>query len=197
MQRLCALLATWVICAHMSRLLGDAPYAALVGPPHTTRRNHARCDGVILPARHAGAQLSTPKAGSSSEDQLWCEGSQAEIPAADGQGQMRTGLLEERKWQHVPDRPGDLHCQRRVLPAGCVPGATDGSMPVGSAATKSRIKCIQYILFYFYFSSDIALWLTHHIPLTLFVITPPLPDVDGLSLNGTEQIVVCSLAHHR
>ena len=73
-----------------------------------------------------------PRAGSSSEDQGQLEGGQAETPAVDGKGQMRTDRLGVRKWQHVPGRPGDRLRQRRVCQGGCVPGATDGSMPVGS-----------------------------------------------------------------
>ncbi len=72
-----------------------------------------------------------PRAGSSSEDQLRLEGGQVETPAADLQGQMRTDHLEVRKWQRVPGREEDRLYQSRVFPAGYVPGATDGSMPVG------------------------------------------------------------------
>jgi len=120
-------------CSHIP-LSGDAQHTALAGPPHTTRRNHARCDGAVLPARHAGARLPRPRAGSSSEDQVRLEGGQAEIPAADGQGQRRTDHLRVRKWRHVPGRQADRLCQSRVFPARYVPGATDGSMPVGYAS---------------------------------------------------------------
>jgi hypothetical protein len=113
-------------------LSGDARHAVPAGPPHTTRRNPARCDGVVPPARHAGARLPMLRAGSSSEDQGQFEGGQAAIPAADGQGQRRTDHLEVMKWQRVPGRPADRLCQRRAFQEGYVPGATDGSMPVGS-----------------------------------------------------------------
>jgi hypothetical protein len=66
---------------------GDARHAAPAGLPQTTRRNHARCDGAVPPARHAGARLPMPKAGSSSEDQVRLEGGQAETEATDRQGQ--------------------------------------------------------------------------------------------------------------
>ncbi len=111
---------------------GDARHPAPAGPPHTTRRNHARCDGVVPPARHAGALFPMQRAGSSSEDQGRLEGGEAETKASDGQGQMRTDHLGVRKWQRVPGRQGDRLCQSRVCQAGYVPGATDGSMPVGS-----------------------------------------------------------------
>jgi len=73
-----------------------------------------------------------PRAGSSSEDQGQLEGGQAETEASDGQGQMRTDHLVVRKWRHVPGRPADRLGQSRVFQAGYVPGATVGSMPVGS-----------------------------------------------------------------
>jgi len=82
-----------------------------------------------------------PRAGSSSEDQGQLEGGQAET-AADGQGQMRTDHLEEMKWQRVPGRQADRLCQSRVFQAGCVPGATEGSMPVGSGSIIYRVKCM-------------------------------------------------------
>jgi hypothetical protein len=94
-------------------------------------RPHGRCDGVVPPARHAGARYPIERVGSSSEDRLEFEGDQAETPAADRQGQMRTDLLGVKKWQRVPGRPADRLCQRRVFPGGYVPGATDGSNPVG------------------------------------------------------------------
>ena len=72
--------------------------------------------------------------GSSSEDRLEFEGEQAEKPAADRQGQRRTHLLGVKKWQRVPGRPADRLCQSRAVPAGFVPGASDGSMPVGSGS---------------------------------------------------------------
>jgi hypothetical protein len=75
------------------------------------------------------------KAGSSSEDQGRRVGGEAETKASDGQGLMRRDQLGVRKWQRVPGRQADRLCQSRVCPAGSVPGATDGSMPVGSAAT--------------------------------------------------------------
>jgi len=74
-----------------------------------------------------------PRAVSSSEDQVRREGDEAETQASDGQEQMRTDHLGVRKWQRVPGREGDRLCLRRVFQAGYVPGATDGSMPVGSA----------------------------------------------------------------
>ncbi len=120
-------------CSHVP-LSGDAPHAVPAGQPHTTHRNHGQCDGAVPLARHAGARLPTRRVESSSEDQVWLEGGQAEIKASDGQGQMRTDLLGVRKGRHVPGRPADhLFCQSRVFQGGCVPGATDGSMPVGSA----------------------------------------------------------------
>jgi hypothetical protein len=98
------------------------------------RRNHGQPVAVVPLVQHTGARFPIPRVGSSSEDRLELEGDQAEKPAADRQGQMRTDLLGMRKWQHVPGRQVDRLCQRRVFPAGCVPGATDGSMPVGSVA---------------------------------------------------------------
>ena len=125
-------------CSHIP-LSGDAPHAVPAGQPHTTHRNHGRCDGAVPFARHAGAPLPTRRVGSSSADQVRLEGGQVEIPAADGQGPMRTDLLVVRKWRQVPGRQADrLSCQRRVLQEGCVPGATDGSMPVGSVRSKER-----------------------------------------------------------
>jgi hypothetical protein len=73
------------------------------------------------------------RAGSSSEDQVRLEGGQAETQALVGQGQRRTDHLGVRKWLRVPGRQADRLYQRRAFPAGYVPGATDGSMPVGSA----------------------------------------------------------------
>ncbi len=119
-------------CSHVP-LSGDAQHAALAGLTHTTRRIHARCGGAVPPARHAGVRFAMPRAGSSSKDQVQLECGQAEIPAAVGQGQIRTDHLGVRKWQRVPGRQADRLCQSRVFPAGYVPGATDGSMPVGSA----------------------------------------------------------------
>jgi len=119
------------LCSHLP-LSGDVQHAALVGQLHTTRRNHTRCDGAVLLARHAAARFPIPRAGSSSEDQVQLEGGQAETPAADGQGQRRTDHLGVRKWQRVPGRQADRLCQSRVFRVGCVPDATDGSMPVGS-----------------------------------------------------------------
>jgi hypothetical protein len=115
------ILATWVMRAQMYHLAA------------TSGTQHAQCDGAVLLARHAGAHSAMPRAGSSSEDQGQLEGGQAET-AADGQGQMRTDHLEEMKWQRVPDRQADRLCQSRVFQAGCVPGATEGSMPVGSGS---------------------------------------------------------------
>jgi hypothetical protein len=74
-----------------------------------------------------------PRAGSSSEDQGRRESGEAETKASDGQGQRRTDQLGVRKWQRVPGRQADRLCHRIAFQAGCVPGATDGSMPVGSA----------------------------------------------------------------
>jgi hypothetical protein len=73
-------------CSHVP-LSGDARPATLAGPPHTTRRNHVRCDGAVLPVRHAGARLPIARAGSSSEDQGQLEGGQVETPVLDHQGQ--------------------------------------------------------------------------------------------------------------
>src|SRR5215469_10380329 len=47
-----------------------------------------------------------------------------------------------RKWQRVSGRPGDLLPQRRVVQEGCVPGATDGSMPVGSGRVFMHLSII-------------------------------------------------------
>jgi hypothetical protein len=120
-------------CSHIP-LSGDARYAAHAGPPHTTRRNPARCDGAVPPARHAGAHSAMLRAGSSSVDQVRLEDGQAETPVANGQGQRRTDHLGGREWQRGPGREADRLCQSRVVPAGYVPGATDGSMPVGFVA---------------------------------------------------------------
>ena len=91
---------------------GDARHAVPAGPPHTTPRNHARCDGAVPPARHAGARLPIPRAGSSSEDQVECKGGQAETKASDRQGQMRTDHLAVMKWLRFPGRSGDCLCHR-------------------------------------------------------------------------------------
>jgi hypothetical protein len=64
--------------------------------------------------------------GSSSEGQGGFEGDQTQTEASDGRVQMRTDHLGVRK------------CQHAVFPGGCVPGATDGSMPVGSGLTFSN-----------------------------------------------------------
>src|SRR5205823_6380226 len=90
-------------------------------------------DEAFLPVRYAGAQYPILKAGSSSEDRLRCESGEAEMQAADRQGWRQTDLLGVRKWQSVPGRSGDHLHRRRVCEEGFVPGATDGSMPVGSA----------------------------------------------------------------
>jgi len=123
-------------CSHVP-LSGDEWPAVPAGPPHRTHCNHARCDGAVPPARPAGAPLPMPRAGSSSEDQGRLESGEAETEASDGQGQRRTDLLGVRKWQRVPGRQADHLCQRRVFQAGCAPGATDGSMPVGSVKVLS------------------------------------------------------------
>ena len=73
-------------CSHVP-LCGDEQHLARDGPPHMIRRNHARCDGAVLPDRHAGARLPIPRAGSSSEDQGQLEGGQVETPVLDRQGQ--------------------------------------------------------------------------------------------------------------
>ena len=71
----CAIKATWVLRAHTSHLAATrTQHAALAEPPHMTRRNHARCDGAVLPAQHAGARFPIARAGSSSEDQVQLEG---------------------------------------------------------------------------------------------------------------------------
>ena len=85
-------------------LSGDAQHVALAGPLQRTRRNPARCDRAVLPARHTGARLPIPRAGSSSEDQGQLTVGQAETEAADGQVQRRTDQLRVRKWQGVPGR---------------------------------------------------------------------------------------------
>jgi hypothetical protein len=72
-------------CSHVS-LSCDAWHGVHDGLPHRTRHNHSRCDGVVLPARHAGALFPIARAGSSSEDREQLEGGQAESPAADRQG---------------------------------------------------------------------------------------------------------------
>jgi hypothetical protein len=123
-------------CSHVP-LSGDAQHAAPAGPPHTTRRNHAQCDVAVPPVRPAGARFPMPRVGSSSEDKGQLEGGQAETKASDGQGQRRTDHFRVRKWQCGSDRPADRLCQSRVCQEGCVPGATDGSMPVGSAKVLS------------------------------------------------------------
>ncbi len=87
--------------------------------------------------------MTMPRVRSSSEDQVQLEGGQAETPAADGQGQRRTDYLRVRKWQRVPGRQADRLCHHTVFLAGYVPGATDGSMPVGSGT-------IIYASFYYY-----------------------------------------------
>jgi hypothetical protein len=122
-----------VACSHMP-LSDDERHATLAGPPHRTRRNHGQPVAVVPLAPHAGARFPVLMAGSSSEDQVRLESGQTEIKASDGQGQRRTDQLGVRKWQPVPGRPGGHPCQSRVVPAGCVPGATDGSMPVGSGS---------------------------------------------------------------
>src|SRR5947207_1221540 len=73
-------------CSHVP-LSGDVQPGAPAGPPHTTRRIHGRWGGAIPPARHVGARLPMPRAGSSSEDQLRFEGGRAETKASDGRGQ--------------------------------------------------------------------------------------------------------------
>ena len=72
-----------------------------------------------------------PRAGSSSEDQLRLEGGQTETAASDGQGQRRTDQLGVMKYLRVPGREGDRLCHHTVFQVGCVPGAPDGSVPVG------------------------------------------------------------------
>jgi hypothetical protein len=84
-------------CSHVP-LSGDARHGVHDGLPHRTRHNHARCDGVVPPARHAGARFPMPRAGSSSEDQVQLEGGEAETKASDRQGQRRTDHLGVRKW---------------------------------------------------------------------------------------------------
>jgi len=120
-------------CSHVPLSL-NVRLAAPAGPPHTTRHKHARCDGAVPPARHAGALFPMPRAGSSSEDQGRLESGEAETKVSDGRGQMRTDHPGVRKWQRVPGRPADRLCQSRAFQAGCMPGATDGSMPVGSGS---------------------------------------------------------------
>ena len=73
-------------CSHIPVGGVERP-AAPAGPPHMTRRNHARCDEAAPPALPAGARLPTWRVGSSSEDQLGLEGGEAETKASDGQGQ--------------------------------------------------------------------------------------------------------------
>jgi len=68
-------------------LSGDARHEVHAGSPHMTRRNPARCDGAVPPARPAGARFPMQRAGSSSEDQVWLENGQVETPVADGRGQ--------------------------------------------------------------------------------------------------------------
>ena len=119
-------------CSHVP-FSDDAQHAAPAGPPHMTHRNHARCDGAVPPARPAGARSLIPRAGSSSEDQVQRESGEAETQASDCQGSRRTDHLEVRKWQRVLGRQGDHLYQSRAFRGGCVPGATDWSMPLGSA----------------------------------------------------------------
>jgi hypothetical protein len=98
-------------CSHVP-LSGDARHAVHGGPPHRTRRNHARCDGAVPLTRPAGARLPMPRAGSSSEDQVRLEGGEVVTKASGGRGQMRTDHLVVMKCLHVPGRPGDHLCQR-------------------------------------------------------------------------------------
>ena len=127
----CGILAPWVIRTHA--LSGDGRHAALAGPPHRTRRIHARCGAAVPLARPAGAQFPKRRVGSSSEDQVQLEGGQAETQASNGQGSRRTDHLGVRKWRHVPGRQANrLFYHRRVFPGRYVTRATDGSNPVGS-----------------------------------------------------------------
>ncbi len=126
-------------CSHVP-LSDGAQHAVPSGSPHMTHRNHAQCDGVVPLARHAGARFPILRVESSSEDRLEFEGDQAEKPAADRQGQKRTDHLGVRKWQRVPGRRADRLCTSRVFPVGCVPGATGGSMPVGSARFRDHAQ---------------------------------------------------------
>jgi len=114
-----------------------------------------------------------PRAGSSSEDQGRLEGGEAETKASDGQGQMRTDHLGVRKWQRVPGRQADRLCQSRVCQAGYVPGATDGSMPVGSAE----------IIYVFFSSNTRTSVLTHHrLLLVPTLLSPPSHTRSSLML---------------
>ena len=63
----------------------------------------------------------------------------------------------------------------------------------------SRIQCnlSHCILLSVLAATTLSGQLTERTHLTLPVITPPLPDVDGLSLNGTGLVVVRPLAHDR
>ena len=54
----------------------------------------------------AFARLPMLGVGSSSEDQVWLEGGQAETQTADRQGQRCMDLLGVRKWR-VPGRPAE------------------------------------------------------------------------------------------
>ena len=49
-------------------------------------------------------------------------------------------LLGVRKWQRVPGRQADRLYQSRVCQGGYVPGATDGSMPVGSGRFRDHAQ---------------------------------------------------------
>ena len=98
---------------------------------------------VLFPlSQHAGPRFPIARAGSSSEDQVQLEGGQAEPKASDGQGQRRKDHLGVIKWQRVPGRRGDRLCHPTVFQVGCVPGATDGSMPVGSVEQKCNLLSI-------------------------------------------------------
>ena len=88
---------------------------------------------MVLPARHVEAQYPIPNAESSSEDRVRCEGGEAEMQTADRQGLRQTDHHWVMKWHRVPGRSGDHLHPRRVFQGEYVPGATDGSMPVGSA----------------------------------------------------------------
>jgi hypothetical protein len=118
----------------LAPLTSDERPAAHGGPPHRTRRNHGPPVAVIPLVQHAGPQFPILSAGSSSEYRVQPESGQAETKASDSQGKMRTDHLGVRKWQPVPGRQAVRLYKKRACPEGCVPGATDGSMPVGSVS---------------------------------------------------------------
>jgi hypothetical protein len=137
----------------------------------------------------AFARLPMRRAGSSSEDQVQLEGGQAETQTAD-----RKGL---RKWQRVPGRRADRLYLRRVFRAGYVPGATDGSMPVGSGSVPRTFPRLLSGLgqVFFVFPSNVSLergtphtgYRSPEDGIPASVLTPWLLDAVGWSTQRKEQ----------